>query len=302
MTTVATTAASSSRGWRQMIARHPVTAMLVLMFGVGWVILIPAALAGVPLIPLPLLATIFLAQLLPAVVVTAATGGRPAVRELFGRVFRWRVNPVWYALALLVIPVAALLGTSLVFGTGALQALFTDRNVILDYLSSLTILPLVNLWEETAWMGVVQAGLARYRGPLLAAVATGPLFGLLHMPLELGKPVGDFMLTMAALMVFGILIRIVIGWLYNVTGGSILLVAILHVTFNATNNTQLLAAAAPGQILLTPGGGAVQLVVAIWALALVIITRGRLGRRDEKSPGNDGEVVHNIDKVTAFRL
>jgi len=28
MTTVATTAASSSRGWRQMIARHPVTAML----------------------------------------------------------------------------------------------------------------------------------------------------------------------------------------------------------------------------------------------------------------------------------
>ena len=41
-----------------------------------------------------------------------------------------------------------------------------------------------------------------------------------------------------------------------------LLVAILHVTFNATNNTQLLAAAA-------------------WALALVIITRGRLGLREE---------------------
>ena len=35
--------------------------------------------------------------------------------------------------------------------------------------------------------------------------------------------------------------------LYNVTGGSILLGAIVHATFNATNNNNLLTAAAPVQ-------------------------------------------------------
>ena len=264
---------------RQLIARHPVTAMLVLMFVVAWAFLIPAALAGVPLIPFPLLGAVFLGQLLPAVLVTWSVGRSPEVRKLFGCVFKWRVHPGWYLVALLAIPLAALLGTAAVFGGGALRALFTDSSVILAYLSSLTILPVVNIWEETAWMGVVQARLAGYRGSLLAAAVAGPLFGLVHMPLELGQPLGSFLLTMAALMLFAIPLRIVLGWMYNVTGGSILIVAIVHATFNATNNTQLLNGAAPGQAVLAPGGGAVHLVVLAWAILILVLTRGRLGDR-----------------------
>jgi membrane protease YdiL (CAAX protease family) len=84
---------------------------------------------------------------------------------------------------------------------------------------------------------------------------------------------------MAALMVFGIPFRVVLGWLYNVTGGSIPIVAIAHTTFDATNNGQLLAGAAPGQFLLQLGGGAVHLVVLTWAIVVLILTRGRLGVR-----------------------
>jgi CAAX protease family protein len=277
MSTASDQAVSSRGSLRQLIARHPVTTMLVLMFVIGWGFLIPAVIAGVPLIPFPLLGAIFLAQLAPSVLVTWAEGGWPAVGELFRRIFRWRVNPVWYAVALLLIPVVSLLWTAAVFGGGAITALFTNRSIIFDYLSSLTILPLVSLWEEAAWMGIVQARLARYRGPLIAAVITGPLFGLLHMPLQLGQPIGPFLFTMAALMIFGIPFRMVLGWMYNLTGGSILIVAIAHVTFDATNNNQLLTAAAPGQILLQPGGGAVHLVVLVWAIVLLIVTRGRLG-------------------------
>ena len=61
------------------------------------------------------------------------------------------------------------------------------------------------------------------------------------------------------------------------TGGSILIVAIAHTTFDATNNGQLLAGAAPGQFLLQPGGGAVHPVVLALAVLVVILTRGRLG-------------------------
>jgi membrane protease YdiL (CAAX protease family) len=146
--------------------------------------------------------------------------------------------------------------------------------VILAYLNQLTILPLVNLWEETAWMGVVQARLAQTRGPLLAAVITGPLFGLLHLPLQLGKPLGELLITLVLLMTLAIGLRILIGWIYNVTAGSILLAAIVHVTFNATNNNNLLTAAAPGNsaIEYIPW-----VVIAVLGLAVAVGTRGKLG-------------------------
>jgi membrane protease YdiL (CAAX protease family) len=260
-------------GIRSLIAGHPVAAMLIAMFTISYALLIPPALAGLPLEPF-LLGVIFLGQLLPAVLVTAAMGGRPAVRELFGRVFRWRVRVVWYLVALLAIPVVALLASAVLFGPGALRALVTDPAVILAYLNQLSILPLVNLWEETAWVGVVQARLAEDRGPLLAAVITGPLFGLVHLPLQLGKPFGELVISLILLMTFAIGLRIMIGWLYNVTAGSILLCAMVHVTFNATNNNNLLTAAAPGNSALEyiPW-----VVVAVLGLLVAVLTRGRLG-------------------------
>ena len=167
-------------GLRSVIARHPVAAMLIMMFVIGWAVLMPPAIAGLDLVPFFLLATVLFAQLLPAVLVTAAVGGRPAVRELFSRVFRWRVSLVWYLVALLAIPVAALLISVAFFGNGAVHALLTDRSIQLGYLASLTILPLVNLWEETAFTGVIQARLALGRGPLAAAAITGVFFALIH--------------------------------------------------------------------------------------------------------------------------
>lgn len=284
MSTTSATPLKSPLSLRLLIARHPVAAMLLLMFAVGWAFLIPAAVAGLPLIPFPLLGAVFLAQLGSALLVTWAADGWSGVRGLLGRVFRWQVNPAWYAVALLLIPVVSLAWTAAVFGGGAIHALFTNRSVILDYLNALTILPIVSLWEEMAWMGVVQARLAAYRGSLLAAVITGPLFGLLHMPLSLGKPIGPLLLTMGALIGFAIPFRILLGWIYNVTGGSVLLVALTHLTFDASNNTNLVAAASAGQVILQPGGGAVWFVVAALAIGVLILTRGRLGAPRRLAP------------------
>lgn len=254
---------------RQVIAAHPVGAMLLMMFVVAGVLLVPPALAGLPQEPF-LLGVVLFGQLGPALLVTGAAGGRPAVRELFRRVFRWRVHPGWYVLALLGLPLAALLTSAAVFGPGALFALVTDPSVILVYLGQLAILPLVNLWEETAWMGVVQARLARRHGMLIAAVITGPLFGLVHLPLHLGKPLGGVLLGTLVLMVLAIPLRLVFGWLYVRTGASILIVAIMHATYNATSNNTLLTAAAPGNevLALTPAA-----VVVVWALLIVALDR-----------------------------
>ena len=259
---------------RGFVARHPVPVMVTTMLVVAYSVLIPPALAGWALEPF-LLAVVLFGQLLPAVLVTAAVDGRAGVRDLFGRIFRWRVPPVWYAVAFLVLPVAALLVSALVFGsTAGLVALVSDPAVILAYLGQLAILPLVNLWEETAVVGVVQARLVAGRGPLVGALLTGVVFASYHLPLRLGRPFGEVVVTMALTLVLAILFRFVAGWLYARTGGSILLVAGLHATFNAVGNNNLLTATAPGSALLT---GIPWIVLGLWGLGLLISTRGRLG-------------------------
>ena len=89
-------------------------------------------------------------------------------------------------------------------------------------------------------MGVIQARLTASRGPVVAAVVTGLVFGFYHLPLQLGLPVGDIVVAMAVILVLAVLLlRFVGGWLYAGTGGSILLVAGLHATFNAVNGSGL---------------------------------------------------------------
>jgi CAAX protease family protein len=249
--------------------------MVAAMLTVAFALLIPPALAGMALEPF-LIATVVLAQLLPSVLVTAAVDGRAGVRELVGRIFRWRVHPIWYAVAFLALPVAALLASAAVFGsTAGLHALVTDPAVIATYIAQLAILPLINLWEETAVMGVIQARLAATRGPLVAAVLTGLVFGFYHLPLWLGRPFGEIVAGMAVLLVLAVLLRVVAGWLYVRTGGSILLVAGLHATFNAVNNNTLLTATAPGSTLLAQTA---PILVAAWGIGLIVATRGRLTR------------------------
>src|ERR671911_888069 len=108
---------NSSTRLRHLIARHPVTAFLVMAFGFGWISLIPILLAengfGVLPIELPLtvcqtLATI-LGLALPAFMVTAARGGKEGIRDLLGLMLRWRVGVLWYILALFGLPAAVVL-------------------------------------------------------------------------------------------------------------------------------------------------------------------------------------------------
>ncbi len=266
MTTATSTSIPSTRGALRPMARHPVAATLIIMFGVAYALLIPPALTGLPLEPF-LLGVVLFGQLLPAVLVTAAAGGRQGVRDLFARTFRWRFSLLWWLVALLAIPAASLLVTTALFGTDALHGLVTDPSVIVAYLGQLTILPIVNLWEETAWTGVVQDRVSRSRGSLLGALIVGPLVAFVHLPLYLGRPLGAFLFAMSLLVVLSTGLRILIGWLYSVTGRSVLIAAVTHVTFNATQNNDLLTSGAPKTLVIELVPPAVVVVLA----ALVVL-------------------------------
>jgi hypothetical protein len=88
--------------------RHPVVSYLVLAFVIVWVTWIPVLIFGAPPRPFSAVGAI-LGLAFPAFLVTAARDGRAGVRDLLRRTLRWRVGIGWYVLAMLAIPVGALL-------------------------------------------------------------------------------------------------------------------------------------------------------------------------------------------------
>jgi len=280
-----------STSLRGVVARHPVAVMVTAMLGIANAVLIPAARSGLPIEPFLLLA-VLLAQLLPAVLVTAAADGRDGVRELFSRTFRWRVRPTGYLLALVALPVAALALATAWFGVGVVRPLVTDPGVVVAYLGALTILPIVNLWEETAVMGVIQDRLAARHGLLLGALLTAPVFALQHLALHVTEAPLRALTNMGVLIALAVPFRIMVGWLYRYTGRSILLVAALHATFNTVNNTLLQGPGRPALLPMTAWAA-----VALWAAA--VVARGRRRRGAVPRPPSRSKTPRQVGECEA---
>jgi membrane protease YdiL (CAAX protease family) len=237
---------------------------------------------------------------LPAFLVMAAMHGRAGVRDLARRSLRWRVGLRWYLFALLVVPIATVLGASVIFGLAPL-------NVLLDWwpLLFMVVLPeyllrvvLLNLPEEIGFTGFLQDRFQDRYGPLKACFIVELPFALWHLPIfiaDTGLGLAELPLFLAF---FGLLVigqffaRIVIMWLYNNTRRSVLLVAIFHSGFNVTVGgfgREFIPGYSDGWALLIATG-----VVVVTAVFLVVRTRGRLGyvamSHGDKSAVLDGDV------------
>ena len=162
--------------FRRWTAHHPVAAFMTIAFSVAYPVMALPVMASHGVIPdgwMPQTAGVdperiasvllVLVALLPASVwVTWATEGRPGVHQLARRMLRWRIGFVWTVVVLAAIPTltlafALLLGDSL--RTVDVVALSVGQTIGL-----LVNLALINIWEETAWSGVVQTRLERRHG------------------------------------------------------------------------------------------------------------------------------------------
>jgi membrane protease YdiL (CAAX protease family) len=143
----------------------------------------------------------------------------------------------------------------------------------------------VNLWEELGWTGFMQHTLQQRRGPVLASVIVAPFFALIHMPgffaagfiNEEPTPLSEFpavLLQVGVLAVFAVFIRVLIMWLYNGSGRSVLIVALFHSAFNMINGQKL----TPDLLRLPEGLASLIPAVAVMVIAvlLAVFTRGRL--------------------------
>ncbi|MGO2520685.1 MAG: CPBP family glutamic-type intramembrane protease [Microbacterium sp.] len=275
---------------RGAIARHPLIAFFILANGLSWLAWMPYILSnnglGIWNYDFPaLLGTSQLLGVLPgaylgpitsALLITALVDGRSGLRRWVGRLWRWRVNWRWYALALVGGPVALIAG-SYVFSGGAMQApslaalAFVLPGLMLQMITT-------GLAEEPGWRDFALPRLQGRFTPLAASFVLGPLWALWHMPLfltEWGGFPNSNLLNVAYFVGFCIAINIVMSWVFNRTNQSLPISMLLHVGLNNTASI-LLPDMFPTMTLET-NSQMMLIVSAIAAAAVVVATRGRLG-------------------------
>lgn len=243
MNPAGSTSDPSAAPLRRRIAARPVAAFLVIATGLTWAALILSiALVGNAL---PGILAELLILLGTAVLVTAAADGRPGVRALFRQTVRWRVGAGWYVAAVLALPVLTIL---IAAATGTFHPPAGEwASVAGAYLLNTVVIGalLGNMWEELAWTGVVQRRLMEGHGMVAGSLLTAVPFALIHLPLAfaekgfMGTPWSEVALAWGVLLVFAPLFRLLVGITYLGTGQSLLIVALLHASFNASEQTKL---------------------------------------------------------------
>ncbi len=254
-----------SRGAASVVRRHPLLAFVVPAIGLTWLVQLAFLAQGWPLFPA--LVVEILVLVTAAVTVTRVTEGRAGVRRLFAGVLRWRFGIGWYAVVLTAMPV---LTVAVAAAAGTLRGPENGWGAELFQYAFLTLVfgaLLGNVWEEVAWTGFLQSRLTAQRGLFTGAMLTAVPFALIHLPLVFeadgltGTSLRDVALGWTLLVVSAPFFRYLIGLVHRDTGRSLLAVALLHASFNASGALSVVSGGweyAPAMGILTLAVAAVQ--------------------------------------------
>ena len=236
---MATTTASPSRTTPTTTRRAFPLGYFVLAFVFTWALWWLAALEARGLIsslPIPAQGLGVLGPLVAAVVLTAREGGGAGLRSLLGRVVRWRVAPVWYGVVLLgpVLLYLAALALEVVLGgqPPRLGALVGTLPTVLVYAALMVVL--VAIGEEVGWRGYALPALQARHGALFSSVVLGTMWALWHLPLFFNPDLFYSNLPFVVQLALQIPLAILFTWVFNSTGGSVLLAILLHAMVNAS--------------------------------------------------------------------
>jgi uncharacterized protein len=204
--------------------RYPLIIFFVLAYVFSWW---PWPLYALGLAPSPIIG---FGPFLAAILVLALTGGRAGVVALLRRIVRWRVAPVWYAVALLLPVVISGGATMLNVLLGAQPPSPAELGAWTGLIPTFFLLLLVpglgGAWEEPGWRGYALPKLQVGRSALLASLILGVVWAFWHLPLYvIGQlPLNDPLIIVGWTVVF--------TWLFNNTNGSVLIAMLMH---NMTN-------------------------------------------------------------------
>jgi membrane protease YdiL (CAAX protease family) len=153
---------------------------------------------------------------------------------LLAQVVRWRVGWRWYVVAL-AIPALVMLAAFFLWQAMGGPALTTPPPAGAWFSIPILIVALLipALFEEAGWRGVALPRLQGRFGWLAASLVVGVAWGVWHAPIWFIPEAGFGSLPFPVFMLFTMALSVLFTWLYNSTGGSVLLPALAHAAINA---------------------------------------------------------------------
>jgi hypothetical protein len=247
------------------IKEHQIVVFCLLTFAITWglgacAIVFPArfrALFGELTGSHPLYILAVAAPTIAAIILTLAWEGWSGLRGLWASLTRWRFGLQWYAFALIVIPVLGWL-TSRVADADPKYDLSTPT-LVAAALLNLLIGP---LGEELGWRGYALPRLLRRFNPCAASLILGAIWGLWHLPSFFVSSLVQADLSLPIFLVGALCLSIIATWLFQHTGGSVLITVLLHYTVNFSMS------------VLGAPFSAFMLVLLVLALAVLALDRG----------------------------
>jgi membrane protease YdiL (CAAX protease family) len=274
----------------RVLARHPVTSFMVIGLGAGFLTAAIRPIADAEILPfdMPLHGLLggVLGVGLGAFLVTAALKGRDGVVDLARRSVRWRVPVRWYLVALFTVPVGATLLSLVIYGPQALASPAGGWPRALAEVAAVFLLQLVlfQLAEEIGFTGFLQHHWRDRYHPMKLTLYVALLWAVWHVPDHFAEEGWGVEALISAPVVFAIELvslffaRALFVWFYNVTGSSVLLVAIFHASFDAAISRlsyDVVPASNTARFLIFSA------MIVLPAAVAIIATKGRLGRAKE---------------------
>jgi uncharacterized protein len=247
-----------------VVRRYPLIVFFVLAYVFSWW---PWPLYAFGLSPSPIIA---FGPFLAAILVLALTTGKGGVVTLLRRMVRWRVRPVWYAVALLL-PVAISGGAALlnvvVLGASAPSPaeLGAWSGLVPTFFLQLLVPGIGGAWEEPGWRGYALPKLQGGHSALLASLILGVVWAFWHLPLMV---IGQIHLSDPVYIVAW---TVVLTWVFNNTNGSVLIAMLMHNIHNVISGGYF-SAMFSGADWVRQGW----LLVALWCAvaAIVVVVNG----------------------------
>src|SRR5215203_2384281 len=242
---------------RAFTKRHPLLSFYALVFAITWGVFvvavggpggIPATKEEFTTLPLGAILAVLLGPSVSGILLTGLVYGREGLRDRLTRMRRWRVGARWYAVALLTAPLvftAVLIPLSLISPV-FLPGIFASEAKVSFVLMSIVVALTVGIFEELGWTGFAVPTLLKLRyGVLSTGLIVGVLWGAWHLlgndiwasvATSGGLPPALFAVGVGLVLLVGQLpaLRVLMVWVYERSGGSLLLAILMHASYSAS--------------------------------------------------------------------
>ncbi len=260
----------------KLIMKNPLVSYFVIVF----TIMYAAGLIGIfQLFNVPEIALWIIGSFAPtitAVIVLWITDGKPGIKNLFSKFLIWRVSLKWYFAAASILILSIVIAICYLYFNGLTVP---EISIVTFFIMLIMSVILGPLSEEAGWSGYALPRLQAKFSALMSSLILGFLWAIWHAPLwfmpgaaQSSMPIWMFIISLMA-------IRLIMGWAYNNTNGSLLIAVLFHLFFNFGNGYAVEVLGLPIDTIMYMAGSA----LVIYAILVVIFTDSEnLSRRNEK--------------------